>query len=56
MGEVHLYAIAPYAYEYVRKSTQTGGVSGLATSFAKEMIFSIKHKSHRCQPWWSCTV
>jgi hypothetical protein len=39
-GDVHLYAIAPYAYEYVRKSTQTGGVTGLATSFAKEMIFS----------------
>jgi hypothetical protein len=40
VGEVQLYAIAPYAYEYVRKSTQTGGVSGLAASFAKEMIFS----------------
>lgn len=39
-GDVHLYAIAPYAYEYVRKSTQTGGVTGLATSFAKQMIFS----------------
>jgi hypothetical protein len=39
-GEVHLYAIAPYAYEYVRKSTQTGGVTGLATSVAKQMIFS----------------
>ncbi|HSV49721.1 MAG TPA: hypothetical protein VLH35_05345 [Candidatus Acidoferrales bacterium] len=39
-GEVQLYAIAPYAYEYVRKSTQTGGVSGLAASLAKEMIFS----------------
>jgi hypothetical protein len=39
-GDVQLYAIAPYAYEYVRKSTQTGGVSGLAASFAKEMIFS----------------
>lgn len=38
--DVQLYAIAPYAYEYVRKSTQTGGVSGLAASLAKEMIFS----------------
>lgn len=39
-GDVHLYAIAPYAYEYVRKSTQTGGVTGLATSVARQMIFS----------------
>jgi hypothetical protein len=39
-ADVQLYAIAPYAYEYVRKSTKTGGVSGLAASFAKEMIFS----------------
>jgi hypothetical protein len=38
--DIQLYAIAPYAYEYVRKSTQTGGVSGLAASFAREMIFS----------------
>lgn len=38
--DVQLYAIAPYAYEYVRRSTQSGGVSGLAASFAKEMIFS----------------
>lgn len=39
-----LYAIAPYAYEYVRKSTQTGGVSGLAKSLAKEMVFSSNVK------------
>jgi hypothetical protein len=38
--DIQLYAIAPYAYEYVRKSTQTGGVSGLAASFARQMIFS----------------
>jgi len=37
-----LYAIAPYAYEYVRKATQTGGVGGLAKNLAKEMIFSSK--------------
>jgi hypothetical protein len=37
---VRLYAIAPYAYEYVRKATLTGGVSGLAKSVAKEMFFS----------------
>jgi hypothetical protein len=42
-GEIknaRLYAIAPYAYEYVRKATLTGGVSGLAKSVAKEMVFS----------------
>jgi hypothetical protein len=41
--DVHLYAIAPYAYEYVRKSTQTGGVTGLATSVAKQMVFSTSN-------------
>ena len=41
---VDLYAIAPYAYEYVRKATQMGGVSGIAKDFAKEMIFSSNVK------------
>ncbi len=41
---VRLYAIAPYAYEYVRKATVTGGVSGLAKSLAKELIFSSNIK------------
>jgi hypothetical protein len=41
---VSLYAIVPYAYEYVRKATQTGGVSGLAKKLAKEMIFSSNVK------------
>jgi hypothetical protein len=40
----NVYAIAPYAFEYVRKSTQTGGVAGLAKSLAKEMIFSSNIK------------
>lgn len=39
-GAVSLYAIAPYAYAYVRKSTQTGGVNGLVTGFTKQMVFS----------------
>ena len=39
-AKARLYAIAPYAYEYVRKSTQTGGVSGLAMNLAREMVFS----------------
>jgi hypothetical protein len=43
-ADVHLYAIAPYAYEYVRKSTQSGGVSGLAKAFAMDMIFSSNLK------------
>lgn len=41
---VSLYAIAPYAYEYVRKATQTGGVAGLAKNLAKEMVFSSNIK------------
>jgi len=41
---VGLYAIVPYAYEYVRKATQTGGVSGLAKNLSKEMIFSSNVK------------
>jgi hypothetical protein len=41
---VTFHAIAPYAYEYVRKATLTGGVSGLAKNLAKEMIFSSNIK------------
>jgi len=40
VANMSLYAIVPYAYEYVRRSTQAGGVSGLAKSLAKEIIFS----------------
>ena len=43
-SQVRLYAIAPYAYEYVRRATQTGGVSGLAMNLAKEMVFSSNAK------------
>jgi len=39
-----LYAIVPYAYEYVRRATQTGGVSGLARKLCQEMIFSSNAK------------
>jgi hypothetical protein len=35
-----LYALAPYAYEYVRLATQLGGISGLAKRFAKQIILS----------------
>ena len=34
----------PYAYEYVRRATQAGGVSGLAKGLAKEMVFSSNIK------------
>jgi len=43
-SKLRLYAIAPYAYEYVRRATQTGGVSGLAMNLAQEMIFSSNIK------------
>lgn len=38
--EMHLYAIVPYAFEYVRLATQTGGFSGLAKKVIKEMALS----------------
>ncbi len=41
---VELYAIVPYAYEYVRKATQVGGVAGLAKSLGKEIILSSNAK------------
>lgn len=39
-----LYAIVPYAYEYVRLAAQTGGVSSLAKRLAQQMIFSTNLK------------
>jgi len=35
-----LYAIVPYAYEYVRLATQVGGIPGLAKRFAKQILVS----------------
>jgi hypothetical protein len=35
-----LYAIIPYAFEYVRLATQLGGITGLAKKFAKEIVAS----------------
>jgi hypothetical protein len=35
-----LYAIVPYAFEYVRLATQVGGIPGLAKKFAKEIAAS----------------
>jgi len=42
-GEIErlsLYAIVPYAYEYVRLATQVGGIPGLAKTFVKQLISS----------------
>jgi len=42
-GEIErlsLYAIVPYAFEYVRLANQVGGIPGLAKKFAKEIAFS----------------
>jgi hypothetical protein len=35
-----LYALVPYAYEYVRLATHEGGLPGLAKRFAKEVLRS----------------
>jgi hypothetical protein len=40
IGRLSLYAIVPYAFEYVRLTTQVGGISGLARRVAKEMALS----------------
>lgn len=40
-----LYAIVPYAYEYVRLATQTGGVSGLANRLAKQALLHVDIKA-----------
>lgn len=37
---LNLYAIVPYAYEYVRLATHAGGLPGLAKRFAKEVLLS----------------
>ena len=38
--QLRLYALAPYAYEYVRLAAQLGGLSGLAKKFAKQIVMS----------------
>ena len=40
IGRLSLYAIVPYAYEYVRLANQVGGIPGLAKKFAKEIATS----------------
>jgi hypothetical protein len=36
-----LYAIVPYAYEYVRLATKVGGIPGLAKQMAKQVVRSM---------------
>jgi len=38
--KVDLYAIVPYAYEYVRLATKVGGIPGLAKNISKKILFS----------------
>ena len=40
--DINLYAIVPYAYEYVRLTTQMGGFFGLTKRVFKEMVLSGK--------------
>jgi hypothetical protein len=46
-GEINLdlYAIVPYAYDYVRLATQAGGITGLARKVAKEIVISFNIKA-----------
>jgi hypothetical protein len=40
IGRLKLYALVPYAYEYVRLATQVGGIPGLGKKLAREIIVS----------------
>jgi len=40
-SQLELYAIVPYASEYVRLATQLGGIMGIAKKIGKEMITSL---------------
>jgi hypothetical protein len=40
ISRLGLYAIVPYAYEYVRLATQTGGLVGLAKRFSRQLVTS----------------
>jgi len=40
LDRLHLYAIVPYAFEYVRLATQLGGIPGLAKKFGWDMLKS----------------
>jgi hypothetical protein len=38
INDLNLYAIVPYAYEYVRLATQSGGIPGLAKRLARQIL------------------
>jgi len=40
IDRLNLYPIVPYAYEYVKLATQTGGIPGLAKRFSKQIVMS----------------
>lgn len=40
IGRLELYALVPYAYEYVRLATQVGGIPGLGKKLAREIAVS----------------
>ncbi|MCJ7424813.1 hypothetical protein MUP01_11195 [Candidatus Bathyarchaeota archaeon] len=40
IGKLKLYALVPYAYEYVRLANRLGGISGLAKRVAKQVALS----------------
>ena len=40
IDRLRLYAIVPYAYEYVKLATQLGGVPGLAKRLSKQVLLS----------------
>jgi hypothetical protein len=45
IGRLKLYALVPYAYEYVRLATQVGGISGLGKKLAREIVVSRNLKA-----------
>lgn len=38
INDLNLYAIVPYAYEYVKLATQSGGIPGLAKRLARQIL------------------
>jgi hypothetical protein len=40
ISRLKLYALVPYAYEYVRLATQVGGIRGLGTKLARQIAVS----------------
>ena len=43
--QLPLYAITPYAYDFVRIAAITGGMLGLAKKLAKEIVYSWNYKA-----------